>query len=643
MKVAGKEVVKQLLGEVPFTAELYWLLRQRGKPLQSRFSLRHLQAELPDLVKQAQALRAQNAANAPAGRKVFIFATLHYWIEHTALLGIALAAQGHKVTLGYLPYAEWQSPINRFDLRRQNVYASKVLSQASPLMETVSFLTTRSMFTRVPDEVMKAVQQVTVYDTQYTLQVEDIDPNSEVYKLRLERNTEVARSVLGWLKANRPDVVIIPNGTIQELGVVYRVARYLGIRTVTYEFGDQRQRIWVAQNSEVMRQETDGLWQASDGRTLSPDQLERMRALFMARQRGALWENFARLWQDTPAEGGAKARAALGLDDRPVVLLATNVLGDSLTLGRQVFSKSMAEWISRTVQYFAERPDVQFVIRIHPGEVLTHGLSMVDVVKQVLPRLPEHIRLIGPKDKVNTYDLIEVADVGLVYTTTVGMEMAMYGVPVLVSGQTHYRGRGFTSDPDSWVSYFKLLGTILTKPSAYKLTRAQVECAWEYAYRFFFEYPHPFPWHLVRVWDDYKSRPLSMVCGPEGQQHYGATFKYLVGDPIDWPAILQADGKRHTNGNHINGFPNGTAPANNAHDGGQPSIPETGAADARRAVVSRVARHKLQGSETPVSHEPAGALRSQSSNEAAHTREVEPSKKAAARKKAGGPKKVEDK
>lgn len=649
MKVAGKEVVKQLLGEVPFTAELYWLLRQRGKPLQSRFSLRHLQAELPDLVKQAQELRAENAANAQAGRKVFIFATLHYWIEHTALLGIALAAQGHKVTLGYLPYAEWQSPINRFDLRRQNAYANKVLSQASPLIETVSFLTARSMFTRVPEEVMKAVQQVTVYDTQYTLQVEDIDQNSEVYKLRLERNTEVARSVLGWLKSNRPDVVIIPNGTIQELGVVYRVARYLGIRTVTYEFGDQRQRIWVAQNSEVMRQETDGLWQASDGRTLSPDQLERMRALFMARQRGALWENFARLWQDTPAEGGAKARAALGLDDRPVVLLATNVLGDSLTLGRQVFSKSMAEWISRTVQYFAERPDVQFVIRIHPGEVLTHGLSMVDVVKQVLPRLPEHIRLIGPKDKVNTYDLIEVADVGLVYTTTVGMEMAMYGVPVIVSGQTHYRGRGFTSDPDSWVSYFKLLGMILSKPSAHKLTRAQVESAWEYAYRFFFEYPHPFPWHLVRVWDDYKSRPLSMVCSPEGQQHYGATFKYLVGDPIDWPAILQADGKRHTNGNHINGFQNGAGPANSAQVGIQPGIPETGAADARRAVISQVAHHKLQGAEVPAANQPAGAPRSRSlreaapPGEAAPSREVEPSKKAAARKKTGGPKKAEDK
>jgi len=464
------------------------------------------------------------------------------------------------VTLGYLPYAEWQNPINRFDLRRQNVYASKVLEQAAPVMDSVSFLTSRSMFTRVPDDLMAAVRQVTVYDTQYTLQMEDIDQSSDVYKLRLERNTEIARAALGWLKANRPDVVIIPNGTIQELGVVYRVARYLGIRTVTYEFGDQRQRIWLAQNAEVMRQDTDLLWRAREGSHLSPEQFERMRSLFMARQRGAMWENFARLWQDTPAEGGEKARAALGLDQRPVALLATNVLGDSLTLGRQIFSQSMAEWISRTVQYFAGRPDVQFIVRVHPGEVLTHGQSMAEVVRQVLPRLPEHIRLIGPKDKVNTYDLIEVADVGLVYTTTVGLEMAMCGLPVIVSGQTHYRGRGFTFDPDSWVTYFKQLGQILTHPSSFRLSRMQVESAWEYAYRFFFDYPRPFPWHLVRVWDDYKARPLDQVCGPEGMKQYGDTFKYLVGDPIDWQSILHHNGSHH-HGVTVSASTNGDAHA----------------------------------------------------------------------------------
>ncbi len=536
MKAAGKQVIKQFLGQIPFTAELYWLLRQGGKPIQTRFTLKHLQAELPDLMAQATELRKQ----APVGKKVFLFATLHYWIEHAALLGVSLAAQGHNVTLGYLPYAEWREPINRFDLRRQNAYARKVLSGAGPLVEAVSFLPARPSVTRLPEDVMEAVRLVSNYDTQYTLQVEEVDTKSEIYNLRLERNTEIARNVYTYLKANRPDVVIVPNGTIQELGVVYRVARYLGITTTTYEFGDQRQRIWLAQNSEVMRQETDKLWAANNGHKLSDDQLERMRSLFMARQRGALWENFARRWQDTPAQGGQKVRSELGLDDRPLVLLATNVLGDSLTLGRQVFSSSMAEWISRTVQYFAGRPEIQLVIRVHPGEVLTHGLSMADVVRQVLPRLPEHIRLIGPKEKVNTYDLVEAADLGLVYTTTVGMEMAMYGVPVIVSGETHYRGRGFTHDPDSWVSYFKLLGQILTKPDSFRLTREQVESAWEYAYHFFFNYPRPFPWHLVRVWEDYRARPLDSVLSEEGMSQYGATFRSLLGEPVDWKSILQA-------------------------------------------------------------------------------------------------------
>jgi hypothetical protein len=532
MTVSGKETIKRVLGQIPFTAELYWLLRQRGKPIQSRFSLRHLQAEMPGLITQAVRFNL----GAPKGKNVFIFATLHYWIEHAALLGVTLAAQGHKVNLGYLPYAEWQTPINRFDLRRQNVYANRVLGQASPVMNSTSFLNVRASYKPLSEEVMTAVDQVTTYDTQYTLQEEEIDQNGEIYRLRLERNQEAARVALGWLQANKPDVVIVPNGTIQELGVVYRVARILNIPTVTYEFGDQRQRIWVARNTEVMRQDTDAVWKAKYNQPLSETQMERLHSLFVSRQRAALWENFARLWQGIPSQGGEEARAILGLDERPVVLLATNVLGDSLTLGRKVFSKTMAEWISRTVQYFTGRPDIQLVIRIHPGEVLIQGTSMADVVRQVIHRLPEHIRLVTAKDKLNTYDLIAVADLGLVYTTTVGLEMAMTGLPVVVAGQTHYRGRGFSMDPENWVTYFKLLGQILDRPKEFRLNKEQVELAWRYAYRFFFDFPRPFPWHLVRLWEDYKARPLDAVLG-ECSEPWAATFRYLVGEPINWSEV----------------------------------------------------------------------------------------------------------
>ena len=193
----------------------------------------------------------------------------------------------------------------------------------------------------------------------------------------------------------------------------------------------------------------------------------------------------------------------------------------------------MAEWIERSVEYFAKRKDIQLVIRIHPGEILTHGPSMVDVVNTVLPHLPEHIHLIGPREKVNTYDLIEMADLGLVYTTTTGMEMAMSGVPVIVAGVTHYKNNGFTFDPQTYPEYFELLDKILMQPEKHRLSKEQVDLAWRYAHTFFFEFSLPFPWRLFKLWEDVKERPVAYVIG-EGYEKYEKTFRYLTGDPIEW-------------------------------------------------------------------------------------------------------------
>jgi hypothetical protein len=115
--------------------------------------------------------------------------------------------------------------------------------------------------------------------------------------------------------------------------------------------------------------------------------------------------------------------------------------------------------------------------------------------------------------------------------------MAMSGVPVIAIGQTHYRGKGFTLDPDSWEAYFRLLDRALSAPEALRLSSTQVELAWEYAYRFFFEYPHPFPWHLVHMWQDVEEWTLARVLDPAGQAEFGATFRYMVGEPVDWSSL----------------------------------------------------------------------------------------------------------
>ncbi len=532
----NKLVVKNILGEVPLVAEAYWQLRQQGRPLSKGFSLRRIQRLLPEWRQQATAA----VKGYPNGRHILLFSTLRYWIEHSTLLGMALAGLGHEVTLAYLPYANWRKPLNRFDLRRQNAYTRSILAQAAPLMNAVSLLDVHPYSEPLPPFLQDAICEVSLRDAQYTLQVEAIDrdrrdtPSGSLYHLRLERNTYAAQAILSWMQAYHPQAVILPNGSILEMGVVYQVARYLEIPAITYEFGEQRGRIWLARNAEVMRQETGELWQARRDLPLDEVQWQQVRDLFSSRQRASLWENFSRRWQGLPSQGGEQVRQALHLDRRPLFLLAANVIGDSLTLGRQVFSKSMTEWLERTMHYFSQHPQVQLVVRIHPGERYTKGPSVADVARHALPQMPDNIRLVEANDPVNTYDLVEIADVGLAYTTTVGMEMAMSGVPAIVVGQTHYRQKGFTLDPDSWPAYFELLDQVIADPKTYRLTREQVEQAWQYAYRFFFEYPLPFPWHLLHFWKELEDWPFARVLSKEGQAQFGTAFRLLAGEPRNW-------------------------------------------------------------------------------------------------------------
>ena len=418
---------------------------------------------------------------------------------------------------------------------------ARYISAPSPLssfINHVSFLDLKPASV-LPAALQADVEEVSLWDAQYTLMREEVDMASPkdraVYDLRMKRNTFAARAALEWMQTRKPDVVLIPNGLILEMGIVFRVARYLSIPAMTFEFNDQREQIWLAQNTSIMRQDTDYLVEARCRLPMTDEMYERLADLENARRGARVWGKSRRLWQYVSAQGAEQTRKALNLDDRPVVLLAANVLGDSLTLGRNIFAESMSEWITKTVQYFAKRTDVQLVIRVHPGEKLVPmAKSMGTVVQEALPEIPSHIHLIKALDNINTYDLIEIASLGLAYTTTVGVETAMNGIPVISCGQTHYRGRGFTIDPNSWDEYFATLEKVLYDLPAQRLPEEQVAKAWNYAYRFFFEYPNPFPWHLLHFWKELQEWPVQRVLSAEGQAEFGDAFKYLAGAPRDW-------------------------------------------------------------------------------------------------------------
>jgi hypothetical protein len=528
MKVLQKRRVKDVLGRVPLMPEMEWFIRRRDKPV-GGFRLNDLNDALPEWKAHVSA----SPLRSRPGKKVFIFGTLRYWVRHTALLAMALSGLGHEVTLGYLPYGSWLKPVSDYDLRLQNLYGKRLFKQVGTLVSVFSLLDVKPNI-QLPDKLEKAIGDVSVRDCQYTQQVEEIDFNNPLYSLRTERNLFAASACYGWMQEHNPDVVIVPNGLILEFGAIFEAARFLDIPVVSYEFGEQRERIWLSLNRPVMFQDTAEMWETRKQEPFTDGQLKQVTELFASRRGAGLWKNFSRLWQDIPTEGGASVRAKLGLDDRPVVLLAANVIGDSLTLGRQVFSGNMTEWVKRTLDYFTKREDVQFLLRVHPGERYVDGPSVVDIVRGMLPEPPEHIHIIPADASVNTYDLISIASLGLTYTTTVGMEMAMSGVPAVVVGSTHYRGKGFTFDPVSWDEFFAMLDSALEDSAIVKLSEDQVRAAWHYAYRFYFDYPKLFPWHMRDFWENVERWPLSKMFTEEAQATYGKTFDYLTGQPVDW-------------------------------------------------------------------------------------------------------------
>ena len=530
----NKISLRNFLGELPLAAELDYALRQKNRARKDHYNLARLQKSLPDAVAQAKPF----IEKAALGKKILFFATLHYWIEQAAHISLALAGLGHNVTLLTLPYSEWHKEIDKLTQKQRRLHTRDALASLAPYVQHASLLDLKPV-SKLPASLQVDIEQVSLWDAQYTLMREEVDMDSledrALYDLRIKRNSFAALAALEWMRTNKPDIVLVPNGLILEMGIVFRVARYLNIPTMMFEFNDQREQIWLAQNTSIMRQDTDYLVEARCHLPMTDEMYERLADLENARRGARVWGKSKRLWQYVSAQGAEQTRKALGLDDRPVVLLAANVLGDSLTLGRDVFAESMGEWITRTVQFFASQPQVQFVIRIHPGEtIVPKAKSMAAVVREALPEIPEQIHVIAATDKINTYDLIEIADLALAYTTTVGMEAAMNGIPVISCGQTHYRGRGFTIDPNSWGEYFAALEKVLSDLPAHRLTEGQLAKAWNYAYRFFFEYPRPFPWRLMNFWDDLEVWPLEKVLGEEGMAQFGDTFRFLVGEPFTW-------------------------------------------------------------------------------------------------------------
>lgn len=353
----------------------------------------------------------------------------------------------------------------------------------------------------------------------------DIEEHMTRYRLFVLESILMAIAAKRMFASFRPSCVIMLNGLFAAEQTMWAVARRAGIRVVTYERGFAKGTLRFADNAIACRYEIDDLWAAVGNKPLTAAQLQKLDAWFAKWRGGSL--GLFNYWPKANAEATA-IRAELNLDEgRPIVTVFTNVVWDSAVQGRDVMFGGMLEWVVETIRYFAQDPARgQLVIRVHPAEIRVGGHEteerVVDGLRAAFPKLPDNVRVIPPESVFSSYTLVDMSRCVLVYTSTIGMESALAGKRVIVAGQTHYRGKGFTDDPQTRDDFFATINRALTEDHDQP---TRLDLARRYAYAFALRSMLPFdliseprpevPVYQFQSLEDLaegKNRTLDLIC-----------------------------------------------------------------------------------------------------------------------------------
>jgi hypothetical protein len=318
------------------------------------------------------------------------------------------------------------------------------------------------------------------------------EPQGEpVLRRYLEAALLTAFATRRLLRTQRYDSAVLTHGIYVPWGVVGDVARREGVHVSAWNVAYRKRRFIFSHDDtyhHTLMSEPREHWER---RELSPAQDRELTKYLASRREGLFdWIVFHRPRAQDPEEIAAR----LGIDRaRPVVGLLTNVTWDAQLHYPANAFPNMVEWLVQTCEYFATRPDLQLLIRVHPAEISGFPVSRQPVLAELHSRIPQlapNIIVVPPESDMSTYALMSLCNAALIYGTKMGVELTSVGLPVIVAGEAWIRNKGLTYDATSPAEYFELLRTL---PFSGRLDPHRVERARRYAYHFFFNRMIPLP------------------------------------------------------------------------------------------------------------------------------------------------------
>jgi len=284
----------------------------------------------------------------------------------------------------------------------------------------------------------------------------------------------------------KPDAVLMLNGLFAAERGIRAAALSRGIRVPTYEIAPRDGALVFSQNGFAPHFDMAQIWESYRDIPLFPDQAEAIDVLMADRRAGVgAHESYG---FGSPNNQSIRSSLGIPAGSRLITLFA-NIPWDTAFAGSNSTYDSMIDFIVDAVERMSGLPDCSLVIRSHPAEVKWGTDQPIEpTLRTLLGRIPKNVRFVSANNDLNSYQLASASDLILAYATTLGLEAAFLGLPVVVASDVHYRDRGFTIDlnhPDE-------LDELLRGPTV-ALSIEQKEIARRYAFAFFFRLMISFP------------------------------------------------------------------------------------------------------------------------------------------------------
>jgi Capsule polysaccharide biosynthesis protein len=293
------------------------------------------------------------------------------------------------------------------------------------------------------------------------------------------------------LEVHRPDTLALLNGRFFGHWTAIELAKLKGIRFVTHERGLAADTVRFNDGLRLHElQALRDLWQTWRDVPLAQAELEEVARTLEDRRQG---RNFSRMSFSPPLQDHGRVRKQLGLDGRPLVAVFTSSDDETAAFPdrRRGAFPQPEHFLPAVLDLARARPDTQFVIRIHPNITKAQAGTNSDALQHARDmgaQAPANVRVVMPDEDISSYTLVDLADVGLVYASTIGLELAAIGKPVLCVAQATYSHTGCVQQVDGPEDLGPALDGALERGPDPEIARV----ALRWAYRYFRECSIPF-------------------------------------------------------------------------------------------------------------------------------------------------------